>query len=63
MIVVTVYKRDTHILFGKFLRKTHTAESGADNDNVFLICHIFPLLVFNSEKNHIVGSFSPFEKA
>ena len=40
MIVVTVYKRDTHILLGKLLGKTHAAESGTDNDNMFLICHI-----------------------
>ena len=62
MVVMPINQRNPHIFLCKLLGKTYAAESGTDNDNMFLICHNTPLLIFNSEKNHIVGSFSPFEK-
>ena len=47
MIVVPVHKCDTHIFFlGKFLCETYAPKSGADNDNMLLICHNnTPLLI------------------
>ena len=63
MVVMPINQRNPHIFLCKLLGKTYAAESGTDNDNMFLICHNTPLLIFNSEKNHIVGSFSPFEEA
>ena len=62
MVVVSIHERNPYIFLCEFLGKTHAPKSGSDNDNMLLICHINPTPYHSSEKNHIVGSLSPFEK-
>ena len=42
MIVMLIHERNPQLFLGKFLGEMNAAKTGADDDNMLLICHNKP---------------------